>query len=423
MTEKIGLKTISIEKEGNAFESNPYSSPNDGLEYAYLERLKSYSLFNLAPLSTKGRKNNYKGDFLLNEETLNKLYLDTDIDTDKLREVITPKSNISYQEAMSLLNGDLEFLLTSMTLMSNSYISVLNETDSKLLNRLEIENIEPFKTPFLFTNAEEIMFFTGRTLLKDLNKDNNDEYLNGLIRDIDFVVFRFNAGLIKKQINKFTYPGNPDYFQAGTEGLLRAIELFDIKRKHKFSTYATRWVLQKMIIHHQENLSSIVLPRYMNDALRKLRLTTKKLRTENGHPPSLEEALAYCRANDDSFPNNDQNIIKALGMPKRVISLDNDLLSAYNGVVPRYELIVEPKSPYGNNHQVLEDIDFLRSLIEKAQLDPISIKVLKMRYGFINRQNDGEFTYKEIAEHIGITPSKVKRIEEQALQRIKAQLI
>ena len=405
------------------FRSVLYQYPKERLDYESFDRLKIFQLFELETTSNHGKKRYYQGDFVLKEEEVNTLYLKTGIDLEELKKVITPKSNISYEEAEALFNGDTKFLITSMTLMSNSYLSLLTNIDSKYINRMGNENIFHFKTPFLFTNSEEIMFFTGRTLLKELNENIEDEYINELINDIDSIIFRFNTGLIGDIIKKYVKRKEEDYFPAGTEGLVRAIKKFDIDRGYKFSTYATHWIRREIILYYYDEYPYIRIPRYMQKTLNNLKKAKEILKNQNGgKPPSLEEAAAYCREKDDSFAKSDKNLKSALKTFNIILSLDEELGDDSKGQSTLYDYIKNKKDDIDDSKGHIENVDRVRKIIKEANLDPRSTKIIEMRYGFLldwNNTRKSYYTLGEIANFYGISRERVRQILVKGLKRLR----
>src|SRR5690554_6875617 len=62
-------------------------------------------------------------------------------------------------------------------------------------------------------------------------------------------LIKCNLRLVVSVAKKYTCSGMAieDLIQEGSIGLMRAVEKFDYRRGHKFSTYATWWIRQKVI--------------------------------------------------------------------------------------------------------------------------------------------------------------------------------
>ena len=79
-------------------------------------------------------------------------------------------------------------------------------------------------------------------------------------------LIKCNLRLVVSVAKKYTCSGMAieDLIQEGSIGLMRAVEKFDYRRGHKFSTYATWWIRQKVIRATQNQARTIRLSVYKN---------------------------------------------------------------------------------------------------------------------------------------------------------------
>jgi RNA polymerase primary sigma factor len=80
-----------------------------------------------------------------------------------------------------------------------------------------------------------------------------------------------------------------DLIQEGNIGLMRAVQRYDWRRGHRFSTHATWWIRQAISRAVADKGRAIRLPVYVNTALNRVRRERQRLIQEMGHEPSEQE--------------------------------------------------------------------------------------------------------------------------------------
>src|SRR5579859_4792235 len=80
-----------------------------------------------------------------------------------------------------------------------------------------------------------------------------------------------------------------DLIQEGNIGLMRAVQRYDWRRGHRFSTHATWWIRQAISRAVADKGRAIRLPVYVNTALNRVRRERQRLIQELGRDPTEQE--------------------------------------------------------------------------------------------------------------------------------------
>ena len=193
-----------------------------------------------------------------------------------------------------------------------------------------------------------------------------------------------------------------DLVQEAFLGLLKAARRFEPRRNLKFSTSATWWIRQSVVLALQERGRLVRLPARALESLGKVRRARTALEQSLGRAPSIEEI-----AEGSGLPLRKTRALAVLqGAP---LSLDqrsdeDACLAETLGGVP------EP-----------EETAPLRDDLAKA-MAPLSERerrVMVRRYGMDGRAPD---TLEEIGRILGVTRERVRQIESKAIEKLRFRL-
>ena len=413
------------EDERKALRNELYQYPADGLKYDFFEKLKEHRLLYFDLSSNEKGSKKYKGALQWNIEELDNLELEPEINVSQLKKLLKPNKDISYEQAESLFNGDPNLLVASMSLIANSYDSVLAEVDSEYMHNRDVKDIYFFRDDFLFTNSEEKIFLTGRTLLRELSNnspENHNKYIEQLISDLDAVILRFNISLVGAYAKQYScFIDNEGLIQEGVQEMFKIIDKFNIDRGVKFSTYATWSIKQGIKRYYQNNISEIRIPIHVKEGMMRFDNAKALLRKRYGEEPTFNEIWNYCIENNIKLPKKKKDFKKAIEH-RYLLSLDKNFMSIQNPEDDRnlYDYIPSSENSMDDSKKDIENNEYVNQLL--ANLTERERIIVMMRTGLIPnivKTNATKYTLEEVGEEFGITQERVRQIEEKAIEKLR----
>ena len=196
-----------------------------------------------------------------------------------------------------------------------------------------------------------------------------------------------------------------DLIEAGTEGLIKSVDKFDVNRGTVFLTYAGWWIKQCIYNTIYANGESIRLPISQRLLVIKILDATNKFTQKYSRNPSIEELvdLTGIEASQIDFLSQFSN---------KTLSIDDFVGGDEEGaqicdVIPDNEPLLDEQI---NRKFVLADLDNMIDTLSNREQD-----LIRMLFGIGMDPVDT----KTVSEMFGVGKERIRQMKEAALGRLK----
>lgn len=223
------------------------------------------------------------------------------------------------------------------------------------------------------------------------------------------ILISSNLRLVVKIAHDFKGLGLPllDLISEGNIGLMRAVEKFDPSKGAKLSSYAAWWIKQSMRRALANQVRTIRIPVQSASKIGKIQNAKAKLTQTLGREPTDKEIATEI--------NLTERTVTGLRQGKAsTISLFDPI---QNGAEGEFKDIIPDDKTIAPN-DIIQDDETLQLMMKMvAKLPERERVILKLRFGLDGGKPK---TLEEVSHAIGRTRERVRQIQNQALERLRA---
>jgi RNA polymerase primary sigma factor len=216
---------------------------------------------------------------------------------------------------------------------------------------------------------------------------------------------RFVAHMARQMANNSaTYL---DLIQEGNLGLMEAVERFEYKRGHRFSTYAFWWIRKALHLALAGQSRTIYVPAHVRERVAEVKRATTELTERTGETPAAEEVAEHL-----CLPVAKIRQLQTITRePTPLEIVDEDGIG--RGPVLS---IASPESD--DPLRIALDRELRRKILACLKLLSTQQQtVVRMRFGI---GYERRMTLKEVGRKLSLSRERVRQIEIAALRRLEA---
>jgi len=321
---------------------------------------------------------------------------------------------VHRDKVCKLLQDNIDFSENQIAVLVESVEAVLHrmeEAESRhkvIVKRTGTQKTKEVREARARINEMQNQYLTNTDELRKIVALINENKVEMLHAKDQFV--RSNLRLVLSIAKNYSYPGLDllDLVQEGNIGLMKAVDKFNYRLGHKFSTYATWWIRQSITRAIADQGRTIRIPVHMVEAMNRVLKVANELTKRLGREPSVHELAKELKTPVAKVTQ----ILKAAQEP---ISLEASIADNRDAVLNKF---IEDKNAVSPDEDVMKHN--LREVTDSAlqSLSPREQEIVRMRYGL--NEKGKEYTLQEVGEIFQVTRERIRQIEEKALLKLRS---
>lgn len=276
--------------------------------------------------------------------------------------------------------------------------------DDIKINSIDLLLHEASKYP-VYTKEEEVEVFTR------YKENPTIELRNEIINhNIKFVIY-----IAKKFTGSFNVEFE-DIVSCGFEGLIIAINKYDVDTGNKFSTYAYNWIASVISRRCSKESLLISIPAYMQNSIYKHCAQIDKFYKENGYYPSEKEISEMMNITEE-----ERIRISSYLNIKNISSLNTKINTDPHDYTELGDMIADSKKDEYESKELFKIVNemldkYLQTYVSKNKRDMYR-EIIKRRL-CLDGENDE--TLEEISKDFNLSRERVRQIVDKFIKYVKS---